>query len=634
MKTIQIILLFVPAIFLLGSCGQGHEQRSEQEQEMNQISSVSQGAVERSTQAQTEFRASDYSLLRNAYFGDLHLHTGYSFDASAAGVTTVPEDAYRYAIGEEVEYMGRLVQRNKPLDFLAVTDHAEYLGIAPEAAKFDGLFADTDWPERIAAVADRPMGTMSFFSRSGFQGAADPIPEFVEVGLVQSIWGRQVAAAEQFYRPGEFTSFVAFEWSPMPAGAHLHRNVIFKGPEFPELPFSTLDSFFPEDLWSYAEAQRQQGMDSVLIPHSSNLSEGLMFDYRDSNGEPLTKAYAERRSENERLLEITQVKGTSESRPEFSPDDEFIDFELLPVCGDAPVEEQRGGYVRPSLARGLEIEQEVGVNPFRYGFVGASDFHSGVSSGEEDNYPGSLGTGDSQEDPQVTLTTRNPVMNIPITQLSASGITGVWAEQNTREAIFDALKRREVYATSGTRIRVRMFASTEYSHDILEQNDWLQTAYEQGVPMGSDLILEDKNKAPVFVLQALKDPDGANLDRLQIIKVWIDERGETHEKIFEALWGGERQLSADGSLPAVGSSVDLTTATYTNTIGAPSLTGLWQDPEFDPEQSSLYYARVIEIPTPRWPTYLAVRNNLPLSTDMPPTLQERAWTSPLYYVPE
>lgn len=571
---------------------------------------------------------------RRALFGDLHLHTSMSFDAAASETNTLPEDSYRFARGEIVDYLGQRVKRKAPLDFLAVTDHAEYLGVARVITDVDGPFAGTKSAAMAAEKKKVPMGLMSLFSPSGFRMAEPPIGELMGDETVLSNWQRQIQAAEAFNDPGRFTTFVAFEWSPMPGGAHMHRNVIFKGPDFPMRPFSSLQSPRPEDLWTYAENLQAQGIEALLIPHNSNLSEGLMFAYKDSDGNPISRAYAERRARNELLVEISQNKGTSETLPIFSPDDEFANFELMPQPTDMDAATLAGGFIRQAYARGLELLHSTGANPFRFGLVGASDFHSGVSASEEDNFPGGLGIGDDQSDPAKLLTSLNPVMRMPTTVLSAGGITGVWAEQNTRESIFNALRRREVFATSGPRMQVRMFAGWRFDQATVQQQDWIATAYQQGVAMGADLTAQpDGASAPVFLLQAIKDPDGANIDRIQIVKIWYAD-GAAHEKVFDALWGDAREIDpTTGKLPAVGNTVDLGTAEYENSIGAATLLGAWQDPEFDAQAPAIYYARVMEIPTPRWPTYLAARNGLPLSTDVPPTLQERAWTSPVFYNP-
>jgi len=572
---------------------------------------------------------------REVLFGDLHLHTSMSFDAAAAGTTTMPEDSYRFALGAPVQYFGRTVQRRAPLDFLAVTDHSEYLGIVSQAADPAGPFAGTKWPALITRLLDKFQQLLAIFSPGGFRGEP-PIPEFVTPELIRTNWQREIDAAQRYYRPGKFTTLVAYEWSPMPGGAHMHRNVIFRGPRYPEVPFSAVDSMKPEDLWRYAEGNRVRGIDSVLIPHNSNLSEGLMFAFRDSAGNEMTREYAQRRMENERLVEISQNKGSSETRPEFAPNDEFAGYELVnwAARGEAKSVDLRGGYVREAYKRGLQIQARTGGNPFKMGIVGGSDFHSGLSSAEEANFPGGLGASDAQSDPARVLTQVNPLMRSATTVLSASGLTGVWATRNDRESIFDALKRREVFGTSGNRIRLRMFAGWRYAKGLTGKSDWVSRAYAGGVAMGGDLAAPCGTRlvAPVLLLQAVKDPNTGNLDRMQVVKVWMQD-GQPRERIYDALWSGKRRPGADGRLPPVGNSVDLKTATFTNDIGAAELKGEWRDPDFDARHAAIYYVRVLEVPTPRWSTYLAVRNNLPLSKDVPPTIQERAWSSPVFYTP-
>ena len=566
---------------------------------------------------------------RNAYFGDLHLHTSMSFDAAAAGTHTMPEDSYKFARGDTVTYLGMKVHRNVPLDFLAVTDHSEYLGIVNEASDPNGPFKDTSWPKELAGAAMRQI--MGHFSPSGFMGVAKPIPEFTTEKVLQSNWQIEVAAAQKYYQPGKFTTFVAYEWSAMPNGNHLHRCVIFEGPKFPTRPFSALDSNKPEDLWKYAERNRQEGINVLLIPHNSNLSDGLMFAYKDSYGQDITRAYAQERQDNEPLVEVAQIKGTSETRPELSPTDEFAGFELVPLVINGKREHLHGSYVRDAYKRGLEIQAKVGVNPFKYGMVGDTDAHSGTSATEENNFHGGLGNNDSQKDPHRLFTQPDPIMNTPDTILTPGGLTGVWAQENTRESIFNALKRREVFATSGGRMQVRFFASFGYKAGITKGADWIKSAYASGVPMGADL--PHGAGTPRFLVWALKDPNSGNLDRIQIVKLWV-KAGESHENVFDVVWSGNRKPDpATGKIPAVGNTVNLQNATYTNTIGAVQLKGEWTDPDFDPSISAIYYARVLEIPTPRWPVYLSVRSGVPLPDDTPKIHQERAWTSPIFYDP-
>jgi hypothetical protein len=566
---------------------------------------------------------------RNAYFGDLHLHTRLSLDAYLYDIETLPEDAYRYARGEAVRYMGREVRRRTPLDFLAVTDHAEYLGALHLAALPDGPFAGTEW-QRLVTTQDASEKSTIFWKFNRGRPAELRTPE-----IVHSMWQAVIDAAQKHYQPGRFTTFVAFEWSASPNMQNLHRNVLFAGPQFPERPFSSHESARPEDLWGYLEDQRGRGVDGLAIPHNSNLSNGLMFDYVDSDGRPLSRAYAERRMRNEPDVEISQAKGTSETTPELAPADEFAAFEVYRhMLGGQPVTQLEGGYVRNAFARGIEIQEKIGVNPFKYGLIGGSDFHSGVSSTEEDNYPGAHGKADSATHPAAVLSAGPLSVGAPPAQFSASGLTGVWAEQNTRESIFAALRRKETFATSGGRIGVRMFAGWRYPKGAVRRRDWIAAAYAQGVPMGSDLPPRPANaSSPRFLLHAIKDPDAANLDRIQIVKVWFDH-GRSGERVFDVAWSGERAPDAKtGRVPAVGSTVDVKTATYRNSIGAAQLIGEWTDPEFDPSTPAVFYARVLEIPTPRWTTYLAVRNRLPLPDKVPAAIQERAWTSPVFYEP-
>ncbi len=571
--------------------------------------------------------------LRNAYFGDLHLHTSMSFDAAAAATNTLPEDSYKFARGETVEYLGQKVRRKAPLDFLAVTDHSEYLGIVREARDPNGPFKNTDWPSRLANPTQAKI--MGYFNPSGFLGVGKPYPEFTTEELIESNWQKEIDAAQKYYDPGKFTTFVAYEWSSMPNTNNLHRCVIFEGPNFPKRPFSSMDSQKPEDLWKYAERNRKEGINVILIPHNSNFSDGLMFAYKDSYGNPITKAYAEERQMNEPLVEIAQSKGTSETRPELSPTDEFAGFELVPLVIAGKKRAAAGSYVRDAYRRGLEIQSKVGVNPYKFGLIGDTDAHSGVSATEEDNFPGALGTDDSQKDLHRLFTQKNPIMGVTITELlNPGGLTGVWAEENTRESIFSALKRREVYATSGDRIRVRFFASFNYPRGATDEKDWVRQAYAKGVPMGADLQKAPGEKsAPRFLLWALKDPDSGNLDRIQVIKVWYKD-GQSHEAVYDAVWSGDRKPDPKtGKVPPVGDTVNVEKATYTNDIGAVQLNGDWTDPDFDPDVSAIYYARVIEIPTPRWPDYLAARNGVKLPDGTPAKVRERAWTSPIFYDP-
>lgn len=573
------------------------------------------------------------SAERRAYFGDLHLHTSLSLDAYIADTRTTPDDAYRYAQGEAVRYLGREVRRQAPLDFLAVTDHAEFLGVLPLMARPDGPYAGSSWQNMLNSPD--PEVRRSLFGKLNTERPA----EFRRPALVRSQWQQVIAAAQAHYHPGKFTTFVAYEWSSTPQRQNLHRNVIFRGPKFPRQPFSSLDSEHPEDLWTYLEQQRVLGVQSLAIPHNSNLSNGLMFGNADSYGQPISRAYAERRARHEHVMEITQTKGTSETTPELSPTDEFADFELYRyLLGSDTAGKLDGSYVRQGLARGLEIEGRLGVNPFKLGWVGGSDFHSGVTATEEANFPGGHGRLDDAQHPEAALSPKLGGVGKPVL-FAASGLTGVWAEKNTRESIFGALERRETFATSGDRIAVRLFGAWAFPSDIVHRDDWVLWAYGHGVPMGGDLPPRPRKgeasgaAGPHFLVWALKDPDRGNLDRIQIVKIWVQD-GVSHERVIDAVWSGNRRPDPrTGVLPPVGNTVNLQDATFTNDIGASELRGEWTDTDFDPRVPAAYYARVLSIPTPRWSTYLAARNHLPLPADVPATIQERAWSSPVFYTP-
>jgi hypothetical protein len=510
-----------------------------------------------------------------------------------------------------------------------VTDHSEYLGQMYLASQPQGPLANTRWGKTIASDGTSQRLLRVFGLSETFGSGAEEPQELLNPEQLKSNWQRQIDAANSAYQPGKFTTFVGYEWSALPNGANLHRNVIFKGPRYPELPFSSVDSAIPEQLWRYLRHQREVGIEVLAIPHNSNVSDGLMFSYADSKRDPIDGEYAATRQSIERLVEITQAKGTSETRPELSPDDEFAGFEnvesLLTVPRPSSV---NGGYVRQAYGRGLEIESRVGTNPFEFGLVGSSDLHTGLVSSDEKLAPGSL---DNPPDVQRLLEV-NPQFTYTAVKGSSSGVTGVWAESNTRESIYDALYRREVFATSGTHLSVRLFAGFDYPKGITKQRDWVKRAYAAGVPMGADITEAASGKPLRILVQAVKDPDAANLDRIQIVKVWLVD-GKAKERIYDVSWSGDRQANDKGRVPAIKSTVDVATATYTNDVGATQLVAEWEDPTFRAEEHAVYYARVLEIPTPRWSTYLAVQNKLPVPTTVPAEIQERAWTSPVFYRP-
>jgi len=587
---------------------------------------------------------------RQALFGDLHLHTSFSFDAWSFGTRTTPDDAYRFAKGETVTWNGNQVHRDVPLDFLAVTDHSEYMGVMRQVDDPNSDFAKTKTGQAIAR--NHALG-FGFLVRK--LAGKTKLPDFPGVQEArEDAWQQEVATANKNYEPGKFTTFIAYEWTSMPQSRYnLHRNVIFSGDHAP-LPFTSDDSQRPEDLWTYLERVRSTGIDAIDIPHNSNASGGLMFDWVNSDGRPIDEAYAQRRVTNEPLAEIYQNKGGSETIPAISPADEFANFEVMDKLLLGTVKsDPNGSYVRQAEGRGLILQQKIGVNPYKLGFVGATDYHNGLSTSSENAYAGgifgvdptndktlpareaakkvltpqtaplfavdndSLPGGDAKTQVRPTPYVRpmpyKPGKYNDPTDFGSGGLTGVWAEENTRPSIFAAFRRKETFATSGTRMRIRFFGGWNYKDSLAGDPNWVATAYAQGVPMGGDLPVKPGSaKAPHFVVWALKDPNGANLDRVQIVKIWT-EGNDYREKVFDvALSGGRKPDPKTGHAPPVGDTVDLKTATYKNTIGTTQLSAVWTDPEFDASKPAVYYARALEIPTPRWTTYLAVKRNLPL----------------------
>jgi hypothetical protein len=589
---------------------------------------------------------------RRAFFGELHLHTTLSFDAWTFGTKVFPDQAYKFGRGETVmvpaAQAGRdwgltggkyvAVRRAWPLDFMAVTDHSEYMGAFQQLDVPDSAFSQSAVGKEIAA-----MGRRAFILANRFLGT----PEVSDAAKVANAWAVQVKAANDNYQPGKFTTLIAYEWSAGQGGRHLHRNVFFNADHAPP-PFTSVQSGRPEDLWTYLEGVRRQGIDVIAIPHNSNLSDGLTYDWNNSDGRPIDEAYAQRRALNEPLAEITQNKGTSETRPELSPNDEFANYEVMERLYKGETKSATGGaYIRDAYGRGLVIQAKVGANPFKMGLVAASDIHNGLSTSDENAFAGGPRGYDpksvtpSLESARTIVERSGPIgtrpngqsENDPL-QSSSGGLTGVWAERNDRASIFAALKRKETFATTGVRIRLRMFSGWGFDTRLTNRADWVATAYATGVPMGGDMAAKPAAaKAPRFAIEALKDPDGANLDRIQIVKVWL-ANGTYGEKVFDvALSGGRKADPRTGKIPPVGNSVDLKTGAYANTIGATELKAVWTDPTFKAGTPAVYYARVLQIPTPRWSTLLALKEGLPIPTAAPATIQERGWTSPIWYSP-
>ena len=588
---------------------------------------------------------------QRVFWGDTHTHTAYSTDAGMVGNRLGPEEAYRFARGEEVtSSSGVRTRLQRPLDFLVVADHAENLGLAPMIAESNPALLKTAFGREISQLVHSGKYWEAYgLWGQGMQTRQDPLKG--EDELIRTMWHRLTATAEKFNEPGKFTAFIGYEWTSSPAGNNLHRNVIFRdGKDKADqiIPMSNYDSSDPEDLWAWmAKYEEKTGGRMLAIPHNGNLSNGLMFDdVTFTSRKRIDRNYAERRQRWEPVYEVTQMKGDGEAHPLLSPDDEFADYGTWDKGSFGPEPKTRDmlprEYARTALGRGLKYESELGVNPFKFGMIGSTDTHTSLATTEENNYFGKATPGEPSKDPARFEEKITGVMQQPdgpdITmrhyQTLASGLAGVWAEENSRESLWDALKRKEVYATTGTRMTVRVFAGWDFTADDVLRPDFAHTGYQRGVPMGSELRKAPKGVAPRFVIRALRDVDGANLDRIQIIKGWLDGKGEPRERVYDVVVSDGRKIGPDGRCKTpVGNTVDTKTATYTNSIGEPLMMGYWQDPDFDPQQRAFYYVRVLEIPTPRWTTYDAVFYGKALPTGVPASEQERAYTSPIWYTP-
>ncbi|MBL8419476.1 MAG: DUF3604 domain-containing protein [Dechloromonas sp.] len=582
---------------------------------------------------------------RNAYFGETHLHTSWSVDAWVMGNRlTGPTEAYQYAQGETIKHpMGFDIKIDTPLDFIGVTDHSEYVGVTKQA-NIPGSYV-SKLPEAQPMIMKDPTNQEEqnrVFSYLLKLAASAPVKAFMDPKITSTVWKDNVKIADEANKPGKFTAFCSYEWTSMPDSRNLHRNVFFRDcAKVPEYPFSALDSKRPTDLWSWMDAQRKAGSELLAISHNANVSDGWMFpvDVDQTTGRPIDAAWAAARDRNERLTEIKQGKGQSETHPLLSPNDEFANYELFQALLGLPGDVGRmdhitGSYVRQAYKDGIAMQDTRGYNPYKFGLAGGSDTHNTGSPYRHDNYFGQHADADGTLERRFAGVLIGGTMDSRL--VNPGGLTGAWAEENTRASIWDAMYRKETFGVSGPRIKVRMFGGWGYDKDIVNARDWVKQSYAGGVPMGADLPpmpAGGKGTAPNFVIWAAKDPSSGNLDRIQVVKGWT-QNGQSFEKVFDVVWAGDRKPDKWlGRVPAIRSTVDLDKATYTNDVGAAELKTVWSDPEFDASLHAFYYVRVLEIPTPRWTLIQAVKSGLPPPDVVPLTGQERAWTTPIWYSP-
>ena len=596
-----------------------------------------------------ERTANDNNFAEGVYWGDTHLHTRYSTDAGMLGTTLGPEEAYRFAMGQEViSSTGQRARLLRALDFLVVSDHAENLGLAPMIDESNADLLKSENGKRLHDMvkAGDVYEAYGVWAGSAYAGDLIQSPK-----MRRTAWEREVSAADQFNDPGVFTALIGFEWSSLntaDAPSNLHRVVIFKDNASKAgrvLPFSQFDSADPEDLWDYMASYEQTTGGSVLaIPHNGNLSNGLMFAVERFSGQPIDRQYAENRMRWEPLYEVTQIKGDGEAHPKLSPTDEWADYGTWDkgnILGFKAKEDSMlpYEYARTALQVGLQEEQRIGVNPFKFGMIGATDSHTGLAATRDENYwgkfAGSEPAADRYEHYVIQALSGDDRLSTFAWEEVSSGLAGVWARENTREALFDAMQKKETYATTGTRITVRFFGGWDYQSDEVFRPDAVSIGYARGVPMGGDLPDRPAGAtAPTFMVGALKDSWGANLDRIQIVKGWVDEAGERHERIYDVAVSDGRSIGADGrAATPVGNTVDTANATYLNNIGDAQLRAAWTDPELNPEHRAVYYARVLEIPTPTWQAYDAKFYSITMPDYVVLEHQERAYTSPIWYTP-
>lgn len=656
MRCANLVLIAIPVLFI-SACDKPQEK---------QTRAPATKAAKTETVARTATELPAPNPLRNLYWGDTHLHSSYSPDAFLMGNQTAdPDTAYHYAKGYPVihPYHRARIQIGTPLDFLVLSDHGEFMGVIPNILKDNPIVANTETGKRYKKMFAEGKSIEVFGELiAQVNKVTPPNPDLASDEVNRSVWGEIMAAADRHNEPGKFTAFMGWEWSSTPGGANLHRVVVMrdgkeKGQHF--IPYTSLDSDKPEDLWKWLDTtSARTGAHFIAIPHNSNISQGLMFPLQDSEGNVISKEYAATRMKWEPVVEMTQIKGDSETHPNLSPTDEFADYEtydhLIAVEGAearnmftdgflGELSEQdrelilknkqrvakAGDYARSALKRGLVIEDRVGANPYKFGMIGSTDSHTAMASAEENNFHGKMAIDST---PETKL--KDVIPGTPGWDMGAAGLVAVYAEQNTRESIFDAMHRKEVYATTGPRIQLRFFGGWDYLASDVTASDRVAIGYKKGVAMGGELSKAPTGKAPTFMITAIKDPVDANLDRIQIVKGWVDKEGLPQEKVFDVALADGRTVGADGKVDPVGNTVNLKTGEYTNSIGDAQLATLWTDPEFDPSLRAFYYARVLQIPTPRHTLYDTIALGIdPNESGNPATIQERAYSSPIWFTP-
>jgi len=656
MRPANIIFITIPLLFIC-ACDKKEEKQTQAPAETKQVVAAAKSTAE----------LPPVNPLKNVYWGDTHLHTSYSPDAFLMGNQTAdPDTAYRYAKGLPVvhPYHRARIQIGTPLDFLVVSDHGEFMGVIPNILKGNPLVANTETAKRYKQMFADGKGIEVFGELIGQINKVTPVnPDLGNEEIVRSVWSEIMSASDRHYEPGKFTAFMGWEWSSTPGGANLHRVIVMregkeKGEQF--IPYTSFDSDKPEDLWRWLDnTTAKTGANFIAIPHNSNISQGLMFPLQDSEGNVISKEYADTRMKWEPLVEMTQIKGDSETHPNLSPTDEFADYETYDHLITTEGAEARnmftdgflgqlsekdrelvlknkqhvakaGDYARSALKRGLVIEDRIGANPYKFGMIGSTDSHTAMASAEETNFHGKMAIDSTPENK-----TKDIIPGTPGWDMGAAGLVAVYAEQNTRESLFDAMQRKEVYATTGPRIQLRFFGGWEYLPSDVSASDMVAIGYKKGVPMGGDLSQAPSSKAPSFMISAMKDPIDANLDRVQVVKGWVDKEGSPHEKVFNVALADGRIVGADGKVAPVGNTVDLKTGKYTNSIGDAQLATVWTDPEFDASIRAFYYVRVLQIPTPRHTLFDTIALGIdPKESGNPATIQERAYSSPIWYTPE